>query len=553
VPQVRRLNLGLGVASSFSLFHVDRHESQRASVVKPPTTRRPISRVFHQSSNHRIRVHIIQLFRLLSLAVHIEIVKPRLPERPQWRSRLPKRQSHLSHTRRPSVLPQFPRHTQLQLLQHRRGRALLRLAHQEMHMFRHHHISEKMKSHLIAHLSQFFHEDVPRARRLQQRQPPIATERNKMQMTFAVVAPQSGRHRKTPRKESQPQDPGSKNEPGAPFASLYFPEKNPTDILFETPLFANINFPESGPPAYDADFYPYGGERAYTNRCPSANVYKFEGKERDTETGNDDFGARYYSNRFGRWLSADWSAVPVAVPYANLTNPQTLNLYSMVSDDPESFADLDGHCWPASACADVLDSYIHVFRQDGMAANDHTSPAVAAINTFANGVTADLASGAADILRLGNGTAAAIDSAKQGDYLGAASNLSQDGGRVAGIILIVAGGEAKAQGDANALGRQVEAQGAKGGNQSVPGSYPESTVNRAGQQFVDKNGPSQPLTGRQGSTTTGTKSTNPQTGQTNVFRNAQPKANTPGRTANFETKPQPKGPNTSNVHVKINE
>jgi len=70
---------------------------------------------------------------------------------------------------------------------------------------------------------------------------------------------------------------------------------------------------------------------------------KFEGKERDTETGNDDFGARYYSNRFGRWLSADWSSVPVPVPYANLSNPQTLNLYAMVSDDPESSADLDGH------------------------------------------------------------------------------------------------------------------------------------------------------------------------------------------------------------------
>jgi len=97
----------------------------------------------------------------------------------------------------------------------------------------------------------------------------------------------------------------------------------------------------SGVVCYDADFYPYGGERPYTNSC--STVYKFEGKERDTETGNDDFGARYYSNRFGRWLSADWSAVPVAVPYANLTNPQTLNLYSMVADDPESFADLDGH------------------------------------------------------------------------------------------------------------------------------------------------------------------------------------------------------------------
>jgi RHS repeat-associated protein len=34
------------------------------------------------------------------------------------------------------------------------------------------------------------------------------------------------------------------------------------------------------------------------------NNYKFEGKERDTETDNDDFGARYYSNRLCRWQVA---------------------------------------------------------------------------------------------------------------------------------------------------------------------------------------------------------------------------------------------------------
>jgi RHS repeat-associated protein len=102
----------------------------------------------------------------------------------------------------------------------------------------------------------------------------------------------------------------------------------------------------NGTVCYDADFDPYGGEHPYTNTC--SQNYKFEGKERDTETGNDDFGARYYTSRFGRWLSSDWSSVPVAVPYANLTNPQTLNLYAMVSDDPESFADLDGHTNQAS-------------------------------------------------------------------------------------------------------------------------------------------------------------------------------------------------------------
>jgi RHS repeat-associated protein len=106
---------------------------------------------------------------------------------------------------------------------------------------------------------------------------------------------------------------------------------------------SRINTTNTRVVSYDADFYPYGGERVpYIDTC-TQNFYKFEGKERDAETGNDDFGARYYSNRFGRWLSADWSNVPVAVPYANLTNPQTLNLYSMVADDPESFSDLDGH------------------------------------------------------------------------------------------------------------------------------------------------------------------------------------------------------------------
>jgi RHS repeat-associated protein len=97
----------------------------------------------------------------------------------------------------------------------------------------------------------------------------------------------------------------------------------------------------AGAMCFDADFYPYGGEHDYTNTCPQN--YKFTGKERDPETNNDDFDARYYSSAYGRFLSADWSSTPSPVPYANLTNPQTLNLYAMVSDNPESFADLGGH------------------------------------------------------------------------------------------------------------------------------------------------------------------------------------------------------------------
>jgi RHS repeat-associated protein len=56
------------------------------------------------------------------------------------------------------------------------------------------------------------------------------------------------------------------------------------------------------------------------------SAYKSTGKERDTESGNDDFGTRYYASSMGRFLSPDWSAKIMPVPYAKLDNPQSLNL-----------------------------------------------------------------------------------------------------------------------------------------------------------------------------------------------------------------------------------
>jgi len=70
---------------------------------------------------------------------------------------------------------------------------------------------------------------------------------------------------------------------------------------------------------------------------------KFTGKLRDNETGLDYFGARYFSGAQGRFTSADWSTAPQAVPYAKLEDPQTLNLYSYVRNNPLATADADGH------------------------------------------------------------------------------------------------------------------------------------------------------------------------------------------------------------------
>jgi RHS repeat-associated protein len=80
--------------------------------------------------------------------------------------------------------------------------------------------------------------------------------------------------------------------------ALYYAE----DLLGSSRVMVQAN----GTLCYDADFTPFGGEKSSTSTC--AQNYKFEGKERDAETQNDDFGAREYSWRFGRWLSSDWSA-----------------------------------------------------------------------------------------------------------------------------------------------------------------------------------------------------------------------------------------------------
>jgi RHS repeat-associated protein len=67
------------------------------------------------------------------------------------------------------------------------------------------------------------------------------------------------------------------------------------------------------------------------------------GKERDAESGNDYFGARYYSSAMGRFMSPDWSAKVEPVPYSKLDDPQSLNLYAYVRNNPILGVDADGH------------------------------------------------------------------------------------------------------------------------------------------------------------------------------------------------------------------
>ena len=85
----------------------------------------------------------------------------------------------------------------------------------------------------------------------------------------------------------------------------------------------------------ESDYYPWGGELQFVNN--DSNHYKFTGKERDTETGLDYFGARYYSNGLGRFITPD-------LPFADQhkADPQTWNLYMYARNNPLRNIDPNG-------------------------------------------------------------------------------------------------------------------------------------------------------------------------------------------------------------------
>jgi RHS repeat-associated protein len=94
------------------------------------------------------------------------------------------------------------------------------------------------------------------------------------------------------------------------------------------------------------DFAPFGEELSAGVGIRSAsNGYsgdavrqKYGSHERDDETGLDYFGARYFASVQGRFTSYD----PVWVTAKRIIDPQQLNLYSYVRNNPLKFVDPDG-------------------------------------------------------------------------------------------------------------------------------------------------------------------------------------------------------------------
>ncbi|RFT15310.1 MAG: YD repeat protein [Candidatus Saccharicenans subterraneus] len=93
----------------------------------------------------------------------------------------------------------------------------------------------------------------------------------------------------------------------------------------------------AGNRVFAAAYDPYGGiQKIWENSYTPA--MKFSGKERDSESSLDYFGARYYGSYYYRWLSPD----PVINKDAALTNPQLWNLYTFCRNNPVTYWDPDG-------------------------------------------------------------------------------------------------------------------------------------------------------------------------------------------------------------------
>ena len=90
----------------------------------------------------------------------------------------------------------------------------------------------------------------------------------------------------------------------------------------------------NGQPVQHLQYKPFGGDYI-DQQAPNTDYserFRFTGKERDTETGYDYFGARYYSSSLGIWLSVD----PMSDKYPSLSP------YVYCADNPMRLVDAKG-------------------------------------------------------------------------------------------------------------------------------------------------------------------------------------------------------------------
>ena len=91
----------------------------------------------------------------------------------------------------------------------------------------------------------------------------------------------------------------------------------------------------SGAKLGEVRYYAWGAERYTAGSTPT--TYRYTGQRNESELGLMFYGARWYDPALGRWAQAD-SIVPQP------GNPQSLNRYTYVNNNPLKYVDPSGHC-----------------------------------------------------------------------------------------------------------------------------------------------------------------------------------------------------------------
>ena len=111
-------------------------------------------------------------------------------------------------------------------------------------------------------------------------------------------------------------------------------------------LYYHADYKGSTSVVYDAqrngqqalDYWPYGAVRGNLNNGYVDVRHKFTGQELDNFLGLYYYGGRWYDPETGRFISPD--------PYVqDPENPQALNRYSYVANNPTNLVDPSGHSW----------------------------------------------------------------------------------------------------------------------------------------------------------------------------------------------------------------
>jgi len=155
------------------------------------------------------------------------------------------------------------------------------------------------------------------------------------------------------------------------------------------------------------DFMPFGEEVAPPP--PPSDKRLFTGKERDSETGMDYFGARYYRAGLGRFPTVD----PVG---GRLADPQTLNRYAYARNNPLRYVDptgmyeVDAGCLKDKRCSAEAARFERE-RLDAAGSKDGAiAAAAAAYGTLhdGNGVTVNFGSSRAVEAACGRGATGCV-------------------------------------------------------------------------------------------------------------------------------------------------